>query len=51
MHDWAAGAASQLTNYLMYNDLHHDCKPYEETRKIFTVSLVQSLAADISLLL
>ena len=21
-----------LINYLMYNDLHHDCKPYEQTR-------------------
>ena len=24
---------------LMYNDLHHDCKPYEQTREFFTVSL------------
>ena len=31
----------------MYNDLHHDCKPYE----IFHSLLVQSLAAGISLLL
>ena len=28
-----------LINYLMYNDLHHDCKPYEQTREFFTVSL------------
>ena len=28
-----------LISYLMYNDLHHDCKPYEQTKKIFTVSL------------
>ena len=24
---------SSLISYLMYNDLHHDCKPYEQTRK------------------
>ena len=28
-----------LISYLMYNDLHHDCKPYEHTREFFTVSL------------
>ena len=28
-----------LISYLMYNDLHHDCKPYEQTREFFTVSL------------
>ena len=34
----------------MYNDLHHDCKPYEQTRAFFSL-LVQSPAAGISLLL
>ena len=24
--------SSCLISYLMYNDLHHDCKPYEQTR-------------------
>ena len=24
--------SSSLISYLMYNDLHHDCKPYEQTR-------------------
>ena len=24
--------SSFLISYLMYNDLHHDCKPYEQTR-------------------
>ena len=28
-----------LIIYLAYNDLHHDCKPYEQTREFFTVSL------------
>ena len=28
-----------LIIYLTYNDLHHDCKPYEQTREFFTVSL------------
>ena len=28
-----------LISYLMYNDLHHDCKPYEQTGEFFTVSL------------
>ena len=28
-----------LISYLMYNDLHHDCKPYEQTTDYFTVSL------------
>ena len=23
---------SSLISYLIYNDLHHDCKPYEQTR-------------------
>ena len=31
--------STSLISYLMYNDLHHDCKPYEQTREIFTVSL------------
>ena len=42
--------SSSLISYLMYNDLHHDCKPNEQTREIFSL-LVQSLAAGISLLL
>ena len=25
--------SSSLISYLMYNDLHHDCKPYEKTRE------------------
>ena len=24
--------SSSLISYLMYNDLHHDCKPYGQTR-------------------
>ena len=24
--------SSSLISYLMYNDLHHDCKPCEQTR-------------------
>ena len=28
-----------LIIYLTYNDLHHDSKPYEQTREFFTVSL------------
>ena len=24
--------SSSLISYLMYNDLHHDCKPYEQTK-------------------
>ena len=32
-----------LISYLMYNDLHHDCKPYEQTREFFTVSLYSPL--------
>ena len=28
-----------LIIYLTYNDLHQDCKPYEQTREFFTVSL------------
>ena len=28
-----------LISYLMYDDLRHDCKPYEQTREFFTVSL------------
>ena len=24
--------SSSLISYLMFNDLHHDCKPYEQTR-------------------
>ena len=35
----------------MYNDLHHDYKPYEQTQEFFHNLLVQSLAAGISLLL
>ena len=31
-----------LITYLMYNDLHHDCKPYKQTSKFFTVSLYSS---------
>ena len=31
--------SSSLIIYLTYNDLHHDCKPYEQTREFFTVSL------------
>ena len=31
--------SSSLISYLMYNDLHHDCKPYEQTREFSTVSL------------
>ena len=31
--------SSSLISYLMYNDLPHDCKPYKQTRKFFTVSL------------
>ena len=30
---------SSLINYLMSSDLHHDCKPYEQTKEFFTVSL------------
>ena len=30
---------SYLMSGLMYNDLHHECKPYEQTREFFTVSL------------
>ena len=41
--------SSSLICYLMYSDLHHDCKPYEQTIE-FSVS-VQCLAAGISLLL
>ena len=28
-----------MISYLVYNDLHHDCKPYEQTREFFTVSM------------
>ena len=42
--------SSSLISYLMYRDLHHDCKPYEQTIEFFSL-LVQSLAAGISLLL
>ena len=31
--------SSSLISYLVYNDLHHDCKPYEQAREFFTVSL------------
>ena len=31
-----------LISYLMYNDLHHYCKPYEQTSEFFTVSLYSS---------
>ena len=31
--------SSSLISYLMYNDLHQDFKPYEQTREFFTVSL------------
>ena len=31
--------SSSLISYLMYSDLHHDCKPYEQTIEFFTVSL------------
>ena len=31
--------SSSLISYLMYNDLQHDCKPYEQTKYFFTVSL------------
>ena len=24
--------SSSLISYFKYNDLHHDCKPYEQTR-------------------
>ena len=24
--------SSSLISYFMYTDLHHDCKPYEQTR-------------------
>ena len=39
-----------LISYLVYNDLHHDCKSHEQTREFLSL-LVQSLAAGISLLL
>ena len=29
--------SSSLISYLMYNDLHHDCKPYEQTIECFTL--------------
>ena len=32
-----------LISYLVYNDLHHDCKPYEQTREFFTVSLLSGV--------
>ena len=28
-----------LISYLVYNDLHHDCKSHEQTREFLTVSL------------
>ena len=31
--------SSSLISYLMYSDLPHDCKPYEQTTEFFTVSL------------
>ena len=31
--------SSSLISYLMYNNLHHNFKPYEQTREFFTVSL------------
>ena len=34
-----------LISYLMYNDLHHDCKPYEQDKRIFHSLLVQFPAA------
>ena len=30
--------SSSLISYLMYNDLHHDCKPYEQTIDNFSQS-------------
>ena len=39
-----------LISYFMYNNLRHDCKPYEQTSEFFSL-IVQSLAAGISLLL
>ena len=30
--------SSSLISYLMYNDLHHDCKPYQQTREFYSVS-------------
>ena len=34
--------SSSLISYLMYSDLHHDCKPYEQTIECFTVSLYKN---------
>ena len=31
--------SSSLISYLIYNDLHHDCKPYEQTIEFLTLSL------------
>ena len=31
--------SSSQISYLMYSDLHHHCKPYEQTIECFTVSL------------
>ena len=28
---------SSLISYLMYSDLHHDCKPYEQTIECFSL--------------
>ena len=34
--------SSSLISYLMKSDLHHDCKPYEQTIDCFTVSLYRN---------
>ena len=34
--------SSSLISYLMYSDLHHDCKSYEQTIECFTVSFCRN---------
>ena len=34
--------SSSLISYLRYSDLHHDCKPYEQTIECFKVSLYRN---------
>ena len=34
--------SSSQISYLMYSDLHHHCKPYEQTIEYFTVSLYRN---------
>ena len=34
--------SSSLISNLMHNDLHHECKPYEQTIECFTVSLYRN---------